>query len=333
MRLKAAFLSVLISLSLCGCGVYKEADMQYTVAALGFEGGSTVSVYAEIITVNPESTKQETGNLLASAQGETVKEAISSLKHSLSKPLFFSHCGLICLGESLKANRIKEILDYCYENDEINHSVYFISSDNTEELLSLSSQSEMATGYDIMGVIRQAAKAECVDYNNRYYEIEAVRQGVQDIFSLPIFKVQDGSPLLNGIRIYKNCEKTNDLTNEETYSYYLLRDLTKKGSIITDGKTVKITSKDDDFGVSLDEKLHISLETEIGFKGNEEFISTVQKQSEELIKKSIYIYKTDIFGFGARIHKRNEKLWNKIGENYSEFYLNSDISFKLTGRN
>ncbi|MBQ3816965.1 MAG: hypothetical protein II802_01685, partial [Clostridia bacterium] len=254
-KIVSALITVLISLSMCGCGLYKETDMQYTVSALGFDGINGITVYAEIITMNPQSDDITTGSCVLKASGENVISAFKELRHLVAKPLFLSHCGVICLGENLKKSQINDILDYCYDNDEINHTVYFINSSHTEELLNLKPESEISTGYNIMGIIRQSENSDCIHYNNIFYEIEAERTGAQDIFSVPEFEIENDTPVIKGVCVYSDCKRSAKLNLDESYYYYLLKGLSKSGNCVIGDKKVKISVPKTTFKCKADKNL------------------------------------------------------------------------------
>ena len=52
-------------------------------------------------------------------------------------------------------NMFKEICDYCYSEEQITLSAYFINTPNVEKLLSVKPISSACVGYDIMGLLEQ----------------------------------------------------------------------------------------------------------------------------------------------------------------------------------
>ena len=326
-KLICVCLSVVMAFSLSGCKKFRETDMQYTVASLGFDGKGGITVYAEVITVNMQSSDDgsngQAGNMLLEAKGKNVVSAFKELRRMTSKPLFFSHCGLICLDGSLSEKSIKEILRYCHENDEINHTVYFIKSDITKELLSAKPNSEMSNGYAIMGVIKQSEETNCVCYNNMFYEIEMSRKGAEDFFALPRFYLKDGIPVTDGVAVYSDCKVKAELSDSEVFYYYAIRGLSRKGLLVIGDEKANISFTKTSFKADFNGNLKFKIKLYFEYSGRN-FKEQIKENCQRLIYKSVREFKTDIFGFEDNIYKKYGAIWNTVKNDYNERFLNSE---------
>ncbi len=175
-RLILCFLAIIF---LCGC---EKSGPEYLVSSMGFsykEG--EFNVCFEAVIINSENTEQELK--LLKGKGETIEKAVEQIKRQTTQSLLLSHCGVIVLENSLKKEEFNKVMDYCYNQDQITLSTFFVKTRNPEKLLSQKIVSSACVGFDIMGLLRQNNS-----YKNRFYEV--INSGANT--PLPVISVKDG---------------------------------------------------------------------------------------------------------------------------------------------
>lgn len=160
--MKKVFIFLAFCFLLCGC---EKTGPEYLVSGIGVDVvNGRFGVCFETIIVNTENTQQTVR--LIKGKGNTVKEAVKQITAQCTQPLLMAHCGVVVIGENLTCEQLKEVGNYCYEEDEITLSAYFVRADNAEKLFSLKPVSSASVGYDIMGLVKLNKH-----YNNRFFEV------------------------------------------------------------------------------------------------------------------------------------------------------------------
>ena len=122
------------------------------------------NVYFEAVVVNNETTDQTLK--LFTGSGETIEKAVDLIQKQCARPLLFSHCGVIVVDKKMPQKNFLEVCDFCYKEEEITLSAYYVTANNPKEILSAKPLSSVSVGYDIMGILKQNSSFE-----NRFFEI------------------------------------------------------------------------------------------------------------------------------------------------------------------
>lgn len=189
--MKKAVLVIALMFLLCGC---EKTGPEYLISSIGFDNiNGKYNVLFEAVIINSENA-QLTLKLLK-GEGDTVDEAVSQIKKSITQPLLLSHCGVIIIGENINYAEFDNIKEYCYNSDPITLSAYFVKTKNAKKLLSSKPVSSVCVGYDIMGLIKQNKGIK-----SRFFEILSGGTSAK----LPLISVKDGGLYYNGTKtIYK----------------------------------------------------------------------------------------------------------------------------------
>ena len=320
---------VLLVLFLCGCsaGEAISSDKQeYIVASLGFDKkDSKYAMFLEAIVVNTEDMNADKQNIVLQGAGESIEEAYSQIICKITQPLSLGHNAVTVIGRSVDSRMLKEILNYCSENNELNIGTMLVSADSAEKLLECESISSVAVGYDLMSMLEVWEEETGQLIENRLYEVKGKTQKTFNVFSLPYVEVKEKEFSLEGLDVFENYEEICHLNTEEAGLFFLVTDRVSRGEfVIEDIKTtIKFSKTTYDF--SLEENLVIRVNMRLKSKGNS---SLLKKKTEEFIgyqKNS----GRDIFGFSNIIEKQNPKLWSKIKNEYMKYYKNSEIEVRV----
>lgn len=183
--MKKAVIVVLFMLFLCGCG---GEQSEYLVSSMGFEhSDNSYNVYFEAVVVNNETTTQSLK--LFEAEGDTIDQAVGKIKKQCARPLLFSHCGVIIIDNKMPYKNFLEVCDFCYREEEITLSAYFIKANNPKEILMVKPLSSVSVGYDIMGILKQNSNCK-----NRFFEIINSKYET----GLPTISKREGGLYFNG---------------------------------------------------------------------------------------------------------------------------------------
>lgn len=168
------------------------------------------------------------------------------------------------------------------------------------------------------------------------------------------------TPILAGNCVFKGTKIVGFLNQIESKSLLIMKDELEGGVIIVEiegekenskisleifNSKTKITPKIEDDNITMDIDVEISVnlgetESEKNFmqkesKENVEDIAQnqIKKELEALIKKVQTEYKSDIFGFGNHIERKDKKLWEKIKGNwdkeFSDVLCNVSVDLKI----
>ncbi len=183
--MKKIFLILVLIVSLCGC---EKTGPEYLISSMGFDSiDGAYNVCFEAVIINTETTEQSVK--LLKGEGKTVKEAVRQIDKQCTQPLLFAHCGVLAIGDSITKEQFKEIGDFCYREDEITLSAFFISTENAQKLLSVKPVSSICAGYDIMGLVKENKR-----HKNRFFEVMSSGYKAH----LPRISLKDGGLRFDG---------------------------------------------------------------------------------------------------------------------------------------
>lgn len=321
-KIFAIFLCFLFAF-LVGCTGYTESDSRYIISAIGFEKlDGEFSISAQAVTANEGDDKLTQS--VYTAKGESLNEALSSLKARLSKPLSFEHCSAVILSSALKGEAVKAICEFCSSLNRLNTSVYFGVCDKIEELISFEALSEKAGGYDISSSIETKEEISGLSYKNRLYEILSSKEDFIPTFNLPFFTVTDEEFFIDGQCVYIDFAPQKKLNQTQSLVYSILTNQNSKGDITLSGKTAVLNSSHTYFSAKLQgEQLYITLNTSLSFKEKDEgFLEELNAAANSLLSEPL-----DIFGFSKISEQKHSKVFDKIKDNYASFYSKRIIKY------
>ncbi|MBQ6847510.1 MAG: hypothetical protein IJO62_01155 [Clostridia bacterium] len=316
------FLSFLLAfafLPLCGCSakeVVTSDKQEYIVSSLGFDSvGGNTKMMIEAIVVNTDDLSEEKQSRLIFGTGETVGEAYSEIVSKITQPLSLGHNAVTVIGGGIVLSQLKDIFAFCRKNTEINVATMLVYTDNAEKLLSCRAVSSVAVGFDIMSMIEVTEEQKGTLFNNRFYEAEALNTNPIKTFWMPRLTVKDDAFFVDGLAVFKNYEMIKALKNGELSAFCLVRDSLTRG--VDNGMIINYSKVSYDF--SYNKSLEITINAHI--KG--ENIGTLKTKTEKILENE------DIFGIGNIIAQKEPKIWEKIEENYDDYYKKAEIKVNI----
>ena len=297
--------------------------MEYMVSSIGFDrSADLVNVTAEIIVTDSSGSESAAEAKSFSASGSTADGALYSLSASLSKGLMLNHCGLLVLGQTLTQEDISEIFEICLKNKDITQAIRIVAAEAAEELLSLKPTSQIALGYEISKLLEQSSEYTGTEYKNRFYEIEARREGKASYYALPLFKAEEELARLDGLRLYSYDKQVEDLKNDEVFLYSLMSDSFRSGRVQAENKSFFASREKIRYTFSYEkEKLYVRVA--ITLDTDDEGLKLINSQL-----KSEKIIKTDVYGIADRISKKEPLIWQGIKDDYKTVFKNAQVVFE-----
>ena len=312
-----------VSLPGCGNSFVREADMEYMVSSIGFDKlGQEIKMFAEIIVVNSGESETGAKTQIFSAAGKSPRDAMYKLHSKLSKPLMLNHCGLLVISEKIQVDEIKEIFNICLLDKSITGAIKLIATKNVESLMNLKPESDIALGYEISNALKQYSNFTGAQYKNRFYEIEAYREGKTMSYSLPYFSVENEKYYIDGSLIYKDDAIVLSLDNNDSIKFSIMSGNFKSGKISGEnGFEIKLKSVSYDIDYK-NKKLYVAVKLDIDGDSN-----AIQFLKSEIHKGKIS--KLDIYYIADRIYRKHPELWEKIEKDYKDIFKNAKVNFEV----
>lgn len=321
----AIVLTVIMVLLLSGCSA-KEAiasdKQEYIVSSLGFDNeDGKIKMLIEAIVVNTDDLSEDKESRIITGVGINTDEAYSEIASKITQPLSLGHNAITVIGNKITEKQLQNIFEFCENEPQINIATMLIFTRNAEKLLSSEPISSVAVGYDIMSMIEVAEEKMGTILKNRLYEVRALNNKPMETFWVPNITAENEKMTLSGLAVFQNNRVTKILNNQEAVVLSFITDSLKRGETVIEGEKIKTDYCKVAYDFSFEEKLNITVNVNIKAKGNTELLKS---KAEEMLRNE------DIFGLGNIIYQKKPKLWEKIKENYTEYYENAErrVNFK-----
>lgn len=334
-RFVALILVFIMLFSLCGCNLRQavsRSGTEYIVSAIGFDQtGDTVSVTLETVITKTEDSESQNETKLLRGVGDSIYTAFSDALKYATEPLTLSHLGVAVMGTSLDMKNFQTICDWFYTKQDTTLSTFFVSAENSEELLSKKAVSSIAVGYDLVGLLEQENNESGADYQNRFYKTEALRLQKSPTFTLPFFTYKGDEFYLDGVTVYKSCQPQTVLKRNETIFYLIACNKQKSGTVILDNQPLKLIYSQTKYLLKDASTptviLDITLKSERGTIPKEKIIQGITELFQKMKERNI-----DIFNISEIIKEKNNKLWQKLDSQLEDGFYNLDIEVKVNDR-
>lgn len=365
----------ILSFNLMGCWDYSELTDREIVIGVGIDKGkekgeillTIQAVIPEKISTPMKSPGDTTKSVhVITTSGKSMSEAITRYNQRSYASPFFQNNRIYIIGEELARDGIEEIINYLGRSIEHRTNAFIlVCKGKASDVVNWKTEYTSLPGDYIFNL---------VNYVN--YTITLPSQNIHDIAlnlsGETVSSYTSGIELINsnkeinyfGAALFKNDKLVGWLNREETRGLLWLNnkfrralletknrddDIKKLAYRIAKSKT-KVTPKKENGNI----KMLVDIKEEgwlLEYDGggdvsSPEYIKTLEKkiaeeikmESEECLRKAQVKYKTDVFGFGERIHKKYPKDWEKISKDWNEIYpqteveINVNVKLKGTGK-
>ena len=346
---------------LCGCWNYKGLNEIAIVSGIAVdmdpENGGYKVVYEVVDLSNVKSGGPKPK--LVEAEGKTIFDAARNAKRRLEKKLYFGNNQILVISEGIaKSGELLHLIDWFLRDAELRETAHVIVSQEktAAELLSVKGINNVIVGYEMENIVIDDQATTSSTSSLMLYQIFDTLKTEGLSLTLPAFhKINNDEEVIsevNGVAVFKAETMLGYLTPEESkYFLFILNEV--EGGILTlpanegekDDVSLEISESKTKQSYSIEDgKLKIIVDTEtrvylaeIGTKFDaldEEKIASLEAATgaklkheiENVIKKVQTEYRSDIFGFGNMIRKKNKKLWSSVSSYWDDLFPTLDVS-------
>lgn len=351
-------LSLLIPLLLTGCWNNMDLTELNIVAGLGLDRTEDGKIQLTVQIVEPGAIQaassgygqggggQQKSVFIASQEGETVFEAARNILSTIDKKLFFSTAQVLILGERLSQEGIIETLDFFERDHEVDYLMDVLVSKGAtpKQILEMETDVDAIQAMYIKGTIDNTSFRGTVKQTKL---IELVKDldccGKQPVIGR-ISMEGDKAVKTEGSAVFKNGKLAGWLDPYETRGYLFAVNEIKSAlvNIATDSEkaAMEIIRSSGDVSVAFDGGEPSSLTVKVKIKANvgayegssqldsPDSLRMLEKSLAEEVEKEITMalktaqkkYASDIFGFGAYVHKYHPDYWKSVEKDWDEVF-------------
>ena len=322
-----------------------------------------------------DSDKPQASTAAYEGSGKTMYEAISNASANISKEGYLGHLTILVLSEEIASYDMSNIIDFLFRYPQIRNEFQLILAKNSKasDVLKVTTPLESFPSLNVSENLKNTNRRQGIIYTVNFNEfvkmfvesgIEAVLPSVEVIGNISegnknenIEKIEPSTYLrLSTIGIFRSDKLVAWSNKDESYGINILNDKVKNMYLTTtwgDGKIVsEVSSLKTKIKVIDNNKILVNVKTtasieELSSDVNLENIDNIKKIEEnnkvlisDYITKAITLAKnnkTDIFGFGRSIYKKNPKYFKSIMDDWNEKYfpnlnIEYNIEVKVTGK-
>lgn len=310
----------------------------------------------------------ESGSVwLNSTTGSTVFDAIRKQLETVNRKPFYSHLQIIVIGEEFARSGIGEFLDF-FERDQefrLSPNVVIAKDTTAKKILSAKSDLEDIPIIHLMEIILNDEN-NFVIHNVRIFDVIKNLNIPKKNPSIGVVQFKEeasepkiGSMKVKGAGIFVKDRLVKVVEDDSVEGLNYILDKSKNGIIkindpLTEDKLVSIEQKISKTKIDLNiEKgqlkyiININAEGTIGGQQYEEDLSTkeilktLEKETEDSIERKVQSiidiakneYKSDVFGFGEKLHKQYPEYWKNVENSWEEEFHDSlveiNVEFKI----
>lgn len=164
MKILSLLVTVILTITLCGCNGYREINRGYLVTSMGFGNSEdNVTIYIEALSSSDVSDKKSE-RVVLTGSGKDINSAYKKLKSTLVKPLYFDQLGAVIF-----EGKTDKSLEFLKSLSDINYGIYVIKTDDIKTLFSSETPGGVL-GYDIITLIKTQSKP--FQKHNQLYNIK-----------------------------------------------------------------------------------------------------------------------------------------------------------------
>ena len=366
--MKTNKLAIIFVLSILLAGCWDNTDLTdiNIVTALGIDKDEDGKIIVTVQVAEPAAvqlTSSTHGGGGGSAQikpvyvksykGETIYDALISMKSIIDKRLFLSTTQVLILGERFCKDGINETLDYLHRDYQANYlaDVLVARGATPEQILKIQPDMDTIPAMYIKGTAENTAIRAKVERKMLIELFKDIKNECRQATIGQITRLDDKTVKTEGTAVFMNGKLVGWLDQYQTRGYLFVAD--KVGNpvisfsapeskisieiIQSTGKKSVIFKNGEPARLSVQIRLEGNIGEYIGKEmlSKPEDIHKIEKMLSEEVKKEINMalnkaqkdYSSDIFGFGEYVHKYYPKYWKKAMDEWNDVFsrLPADI--------
>ncbi len=361
-KITVLLLAVVQLFLLSGCWNYVEIDEQINVSGMAFDvgrEGKRLHLSVEIVTVGKGEKSQFESHVME-AEGDTVFEAVRQLMDVSSKKLYFGHCKLMVIGESLARSGIRELLDLPLRNHELRTTMNIVVARGCSgrDILLTKGLTTTIVSYRICDLLKTCEKFDgCAGRDKDYQIYDMLETQGLEITVPALERTQiDGEDVarLCGEGAFSGDRLVGWLTEKQAAQLSMLRGEYKTGLMtfesadspfyhtsfeIYKAKTDTKLSRAPDGTVTAE--VRVKLRVKIGeVQSKTDFLDRAQtEKTAYALEKNVehdlnhiadlaqHSYRSDIIGIGKRLKETDPAAWKALGPDWKTNF--SKVRFRI----
>ncbi len=361
-KITVLLLAVVQLFLLSGCWNYVEIDEQINVSGMAFDvgrEGKRLHLSVEIVTVGKGEKSQFESHVME-AEGDTVFEAVRQLMDVSSKKLYFGHCKLMVIGESLARSGIRELLDLPLRNHELRTTMNIVVARGCSgrDILLTKGLTTTIVSYRICDLLKTCEKFDGYAGKDKEYQVyDTLETQGLEIAVPALERTQiDGEDVarLCGEGAFSGDRLVGWLTEKQAAQLSLLRGEYKTGLItiesadspfynisfeIYKAKTDTKLSRAPDGTVTAE--VRVKLRVNVGeTQSKTEFLDRAQTEKNAYaLEKNVehdlnhiadlaqHSYRCDIIGIGKCLKETDPAAWKALGPDWKTNF--SKVRFRI----
>ena len=355
-KIAVLLLAVVQLFLLSGCRNYVEIDEQINVSGMAFDvgrEGKRLHLSVEIVTVGKGEKSQFESHVME-AEGDTVFEAVRQLMDVSSKKLYFGHCKLIVIGESLARSGIRELLDLPLRDHELRTTMDVVVARGCSgrDILVTKGLTTTIVSYRICDLLKTCEKFDGYAGKDKEYQVyDTLETQGLEIAVPALERTQiDGEDVarLCGEGAFSGDRLVGWLTEKQAAQLSMLRGEYKTGLMtfesadspfyhtsfeIYKAKTDTKLSRAPDGTVTAE--VRVKLRVKIGeVQSKTDFLDRAQtEKTAYALEKNVehdlnhiadlaqHSYRCDIIGIGKRLKETDPAAWKALGPDWKTNFL------------
>lgn len=363
-------MAILLMLPALLTGCWDNVDLAdiNIVTALGIDKAEDGKIIVTVQVVEPaalQSTSSGRGGLaqpkpvfVESYEGETIYDALISMKSIVDKRLFLSTTQVLILGERFCKDGINEALDFLHRNYQSEYLAdVLVAKDVTpEQILKVQPDMDVIPAMYIKGTIENTAIRAKVKRATLVNLFKDIKNKCRQVTIGQITKVNEKTVKTEGTAVFKNGKLVGWLDQYQTRGYLFATDKVKSTIVnipVTDGKmSIEVSNSSGKLDVEFKNGepanlfIQVRLEGIIGeYTGKKplnspEDIYKLEKILSQEVKKEIVMalnkaqkdYSSDIFGFGTVVYKYYPHYWKKVMDEWNDVFSKLPADIKVEAK-
>jgi spore germination protein KC len=361
------FILLLTVLSITGCWNLREPDQLAFDLGTGMDLTKDGKVELSTLIAIPAGVgggsdggggggSKKKSSVVISATGRDVYDAIQNIQRHLSRKVFLGHRQIIIVGQRMAEHGLGNLLDEFVRNpqSEMRSRKYVVKGGKAKDVLSVDT---IFDSFVTTALVREENTLGLRHYYHRDFYSDALSQGTQPLLPAVrltsskryvyagsgIFNKDDGLKLVGFLNVeetsYANWftgrqsgfTVTSFVTQGNGYVSLKLQSLAQRIRVkmVDNQPQIDVRLTGEGTIVENNADLDPSKSKDLQIIQNE-LSQTAQKSIQQLINKAQKQYKTDIFGFGERVHEQYPHQWkNTLNQNWNKTFPQLPISVKV----
>jgi len=356
-----AFLLVIImSFSMTGCWDYIGLNQITIVAGLTIDWNDETQKYEMTFeTIDLSKPIKEKGLLrkVITAEGKTLIDTGENTSKIPLNRFIYANTPIIVISKEIAEKGLRNIINLLAKDDEMRETLQLIISeeDKASEILTLDEKNEMVLSYKIYSTILNSQLIRGDSINTPLFQAFNALNGEGESLVLPNVSVQENNgiltPVIEGISLFDNDKLIGSLSADETINYNIIKNSFQLGVMnynlnetpeydvaleVTKSNTeLSYSYENNKFKVKIKNEIHtiigdMNLEIDVlDKKQMDELIKKCEQinkeRIEKLLEKAQKEYKTDIFGFGNLVYRKDPKLWKELKPEWNNIFENMEF--------